>query len=225
MSGQAQAAAIPALGVASRRICDRLEAEILDGTLRPADRIRQDELAERFSVSRIPVREALRMLETVGLVSVVSNSGAWVRSLSLEECTEQYLMRERLEPLLLERSIPELSDADLDEIGLLAERLEAIDTLDDFIVVDRQFHLSAYRGAPRGFLMDTVLQLWNVTQAYRRSITRLADEHRIEILRSEHRLLADAIAQRSSADAGELLGLHIRRTRLSLSRHPEVFRP
>jgi DNA-binding GntR family transcriptional regulator len=224
MSGQAHAAAVPPLGVASRRICDRLEAEILDGTLRPADRIRQDELAERFNVSRIPVREALRMLETVGLVSVVSNSGAWVRSLSLEECTELYLMRERLEPLLLARSIPKLTDADIEEIGLLADRLEAVDTYDDFIEVDRQFHLTAYRGSPEGFLMDTVLQLWNVTQAYRRSITRLADEHRVEILRSEHRLLADAISQRNPADAGELLGLHIRRTRLTLTQHPEVFR-
>jgi DNA-binding GntR family transcriptional regulator len=214
-----------AIGVASQRICDQLEAEILDGTLHPGDRIRQDELADRFAVSRIPVREALRMLETTGLVAVVSNSGAWVRSLSLEECTEHYLMRESLEPLLIQRSIPLLTDSDLAVIADLAQELEGIDTIDDFITVDRRFHLAAYDGAPSGFLMDTVLRLWNTTQAYRRSITRIADAHRVEILRSEHRLLADAIIQRNAADAGALLGMHIRRTRQSLATHPEVFRP
>lgn len=214
----------PAAGVASQRICDQLEAEILDGTLRPGDRIRQDELAERFGLSRIPVREALRMLETTGLVSVVSNSGAWVRSLSLEECTELYLMREHLEPLLLKHSIARLAPTDLDEILLLADDLEAVETLDDFITVDRQFHLATYRAAPQGLLMDTVLQLWNVTQAYRRSITRIDDRHQVAILHSEHQLLADAISRRKAKDAGELLGLHIRRSRESLALHPQMFR-
>jgi len=213
----------PPADVASQRICNQLEAEILDGTLRPGDRILQDELANRFGLSRIPVREALRMLETTGLVSVVSNSGAWVRSVSLEECTELYHIRERLEPLLLERSIARLAPPVLDEIRLLAEDLEAVETLDDFITVDRQFHLATYRAAPQGFLMDTVLQLWNVTQAYRRGITRIDDRHQVEILHSEHRLLADAITRRQAKDAGELLGLHIRRSRESLALHPQVF--
>lgn len=216
-------APVPSTGVASQRICDQLEAEILNGTLRPGDRIRQDELADRFAVSRIPVREALRMLETTGLVSVVSNSGAWVRSLSLQECTELYLMRENLEPLLLQRSIAALGDSDLDEITLLAERLVSVKTLDEFIAADRQFHLATYRAAPAGFLMDTVVQLWNVTQAYRRSITRVDDPRLIAILHSEHRLLADAVAQRKATDAGALLALHIRRSREFLALHPEVF--
>ena len=82
-------------GAASQRIADELSQRILDGDLAPGTRIRQEQIAEEFGVSRLPIREALRILESHGLVTLVASSGAWVSSMNLAECQETYLIRER----------------------------------------------------------------------------------------------------------------------------------
>ena len=99
-------------GAAGRRIADALRRDILDGVLAPGTRIRQEQLAEEYGASRVPVREAIRALEGEGLVTVVANTGAWVSRLSLAECDELYRVRERIEPLLIRMSIPGLDEAD-----------------------------------------------------------------------------------------------------------------
>jgi DNA-binding transcriptional regulator YhcF (GntR family) len=90
----------------SAAIAAELRTRIIGGLLQPGDRIRQEEIAAELGVSRIPIREALRSLAAAGLVTLVPSTGAWVTELSLEECREVYLMRERLEPLLLSMAMP-----------------------------------------------------------------------------------------------------------------------
>src|SRR5262245_26158964 len=84
-------------GLAGQRVTDRIRDLILSGELAPGSRIRQEALAEKFGTSRIPVREALRRLESEGLVILVPNSSAWVAKLDLRECIEIYRIRERIE--------------------------------------------------------------------------------------------------------------------------------
>ena len=67
--------------MSGQTIAQRLHDEILNGDLAPGTRLRQEEIAERFGSSRLPVRDALRRLEADGLVTIVSNSGAWVSKL------------------------------------------------------------------------------------------------------------------------------------------------
>ena len=100
-------------GNAAQRIADSLRESILGGELSPGDRIVQEDLSARYGGSRIPVREALRQLESDGLVRLVANTGAWVASLTLAECSEVYQTRERLEPLLLRFSAEHLTQEKL----------------------------------------------------------------------------------------------------------------
>src|SRR6185312_14910980 len=102
-------------------------AAILDGSYGPGERIRQEDVAARSGASRIPVREALRMLQAEGLVTLVANSGAWVTRLTLAECAELYQIRERLEPLLLRASLPSLDGGAIARMTELAEAMEAAD--------------------------------------------------------------------------------------------------
>ena len=97
-------------GAAGARIAAELREAILTGEHAPGTRIRQEDLADRHGASRVPVREALRMLEAEGLVTLIANTGAWVSSLSLVECEEMYQIRERIEPLLLRLNVPLMSD-------------------------------------------------------------------------------------------------------------------
>ena len=161
--------------VASHRIADSLRTAILDGSYLPGARIRRENVAASSGASRIPVREALRMLDSEGLVTLVANAGAWVTKLSLRECVETYLIRERLEPLLLRTSMPRLDAAAVDRLGGLADEMEAGAELDAFMRTDREFHLSSYAGAESSYMSRQIIhRMWNTTQHYRREFTRLA---------------------------------------------------
>jgi DNA-binding GntR family transcriptional regulator len=210
--------------VASHRIADSLRAAILDGSYLPGERIRQEDVAARSGASRIPVREALRMLHSEGLVTLVANSGAWVTRLTLAECVETYLIRERLEPLLLRASLPNLDDAAVDRLGGLATEMESGAGIDAFMRADREFHLSSYAGAASGEMWQIIGRMWNTTQHYRREFTKIAANSGLGITHMEHRLLLDCIRRRDADDAERVLVTHIRRTRLELEKHPEIFR-
>ena len=223
MSGLA-AALPPPDNVASRRIADALRAAILDGRYQPGERIRQEEVAARSGASRIPVREALRMLAAEGLVTLVANTGAWVTKLSLDECVETYLIRERLEPLLLRASLPNLDEAAIGHLERLIASMEAPGaSVTEFLRADREFHLSSYAGARPGETAQIIGRMWNTTQHYRREFSKLAAGVGMGATHLEHRLLLDCIGRRDADDAERVLVMHIRRTRLALEQHPELF--
>jgi DNA-binding GntR family transcriptional regulator len=224
--------------VASHRIADTLRTAILGGNYLPGERIRQEDVAASSGASRIPVREALRMLDSEGLVTLVANSGAWVTKLTLSECVETYLIRERLEPLLLRTSMPALDPAAVGRLGQLADQMEAGAGLDAFMRADREFHLSSYAGAASTEMGQIIHRMWNTTQHYRREFTRRAANSAsprggappptprkdgLTATHLEHRLLLDCIRRQDPDDAERVLTMHIRRTRLELEKHPEIF--
>ena len=210
-------------GITGARVADELREAILRGVYPPGTRLRQEELAGQYGASRVPVREALRLLESEGLVTTVANAGAWIARLSLEECVELYQVRERIEPLLLRYSMPELSVYQIDRLAELAETMARTSDVERFLELDREFHLGSYAGAGTTFLGPTVQRLWNTTQHYRRAFTRLLDDESNRIVHDEHHMLVAAIRERDSDDAERILLGHIRRTRRQLARHPEVF--
>lgn len=210
-------------GAAGARIARRLRDAILTGEYEPGARIRQEDLADRHGASRVPVREALRILEAEGLVTLVANTGAWVARLSQAECEELYEVRERIEPLLLRYNVPLLTHADINRLEALVVAMERSDDVEDFLQLDREFHLSSYAAADTIMLGPTVLNLWNRTQHYRRAYTRVFRSEGDRSVHHEHHLLVSALRHRDADDAERVLYGHIRRTRLELARHPEVF--
>jgi DNA-binding GntR family transcriptional regulator len=212
-------------GASGARVAAGLRDAILAGDYAPGTRIRQEDLAERTGASRVPVREALLMLEAEGLVTLVANTGAWVTRLSLPECEEMYQIRERIEPLLLRYALPLLTPERLDALADLAHRMERSADVEEFLRLDREFHLSSYDGAPTSVLHELVLGFWNRTQHYRRAFTRVFRSEGDDSVHLEHRLLVSAMRRGDSDDAERILAAHIRRTRIELARHPEIFEP
>lgn len=210
-------------GAAGARIATELREAILSGEYAPGDRVRQEDLADRHGASRVPVREALRMLEAEGLVTLVANTGAWVSTVSLAECEEMYQIRERIEPLLLRYNVPLLTDAHIDELEHMALAMETSEDVETFLELDRRFHLGCYSAAETTVLGETVQRLWNRTQHYRRAYTRLFRSEGDRSVHHEHHLLVSAIRRRDLDEAERVLAGHIRHTRLELARHPDVF--
>ena len=203
-------------GSAGAWVAAQLRDEILTGAMQPGERIRQEELAERFGASRVPVREALRMLGAEGLVTLVANSGAWVSELSTAELTELYEIRERIEPLLLTYNIGHLTDAVVDELETLSDEMEQATDAAAFIELDRRFHMLTYSAAETLMLRETAVNLWNRTQHYRRQFVtgaRGRGDRRADL---DHRLIIAAIRAGDAAEAAHVLELHIRRTRREL---------
>jgi DNA-binding GntR family transcriptional regulator len=210
-------------GNASTRVADALREAIMGGEHPPGSRIRQEEIAERYGASRVPVREALKILEADGLVTLVANTGAWVSQLSLAECEEVYQTRERVEPLLLRYSAPNLTGAALDELERLAERMAQTTDVEEFLRLDRAFHAGTYAGADTLVLGDLVRRLWSTTQPYRRAYTLMIDAHSQRIVHDEHHMLVTALRDGDLDTAERVIEGHIRRTRRLLASHPEVF--
>lgn len=209
--------------VASQRVADILAERILAGELAPGARIKQDELAEELETSRIPVRDALRMLEARGLVTMRANAGARVASLTRRDLEVSYEIRERIEPLLLADSVPNLTAEDIADLRAVMERNEGVTDVDEAIALGREFHWISYRRHTTPLLAQIVERVWDTTQSYRRAYMKLAmasgngEGSRTHDI--EHRLLFDAIAKREVETAQAALVMHIRRTRTGLVRY------
>lgn len=208
---------------ASQRVASYLRTAILSGAIAPGERIRQEEVAERLGSSRLPVREALRMLQAEGLTEHEPNRGARVPLLGAREVDLLYQMRERLEPLALIESLPRLTADHFQELGRIQQEISTAGDVGQFMSLDREFHLLTYSRCEMEPLWATVLRLWNSTQHYRRIFMAIIGSQRRWVVNAEHDLLLDALRRRDALDAARCLEGHIRRTRVELSAHPEVF--
>jgi len=208
--------------VVSHRIAEMVADRILTGRLAPGARIKQDEMAEELGTSRLPVREALRILESRGLVKLKANSGAWVSSMGLRDLELSYEIRERIEPLLLTDSLHRLTTSDIDDMRTIQDEIEANDDLERFLVLDRRFHWLSYSRHSAPQLAAIIERLWDTTQHYRRVFVQLAHKEGSWVIDVEHRLLLEALARRDAVTAATVLGMHIRRTRVALTGHPEL---
>ena len=208
----------------SEHVADRLRRSILDGEIRPGTRLLQTEVADALGTSRLPVREALRMLAAEGLLELEANKGARVPKLDAAEVTLLYRMRERLEPLALIESLPNLDGRDIAHLREIQARITADVELRDFLALDREFHMRTYSGCSSEHLMVLVRRFWNSTQHYRRAFMEVSGSARRWVVDAEHNLIIDALERRDPTDAERFLAGHIRRTRTELLAHAELFR-
>jgi len=132
----------------------RLRQLILDGTLAPATRIFENELAEQLGISRTPLREALRQLETEGLITLSARRGAVVSGLSAAEMQQDFLIRATLEGLAIRLAAPRLTAEDFAQLERELRRMEQALTRGQraiFLEHHRLFHMTLFEasGAPR----------------------------------------------------------------------------
>lgn len=204
--------------VASQRVADIVAERILSGELEPGARIKQDDLATEFNTSRIPVREALRILEVRGLVELKANAGARVSTMTAKDMAMSYQIREMLEPLLLADSLIRLEDEDIEEMRVAKDKMEKVTDVDEFLALNRHFHWTSFSRHQAPLLAEIVARLWDTTQPYRRAYAKLAleDAERMATMQIERNLLFGAIKRRELDLAPRLLSVHIRRTHLGL---------
>lgn len=205
-------------------VADQIRTMILDHRFKPNEPLLQDKIAQELGTSRIPIREALRLLENEGLVVIRSHSSARVAQMDFAECVEIYKIRQRIEPLALQESIAHLSNAQIENVISLAETLAAPDSIGAlWLERDRLFHLGTYAGITSPRLLNLITNYWNSTQHYRRAVVSTFTELDHQIAFCEHTLLVDAV-KTQNADVGEdILRIHIARAGRRLSNNSELF--
>ena len=132
---------------------------ILSGVLGPGARLRQEELADIFGTSRIPVREALRALEYEGLVTSVPHRGFTVTALDADDVEEVYDLRILLESEAVRLALPLLTDEDLDDLERLFRVMQDADSPDDQLAAREQFYLRLYSVTGRPRLVGLIVRL------------------------------------------------------------------
>src|SRR5262245_24989142 len=134
----------------AEQIADRVRMEIEEGKLPPGTPLNQAELAARFGMSRIPVREALRHLAAEGYITYRANKGANVVSAAdsaeIEEITE---IRECLEARIMDRALDRLTPEVLREASLALEALNRARTPEQLQGAHQRFHAILFRAAER----------------------------------------------------------------------------
>jgi len=188
-------------------IVEALRKAILRGEYKAGQNLRQEELADRFGVSRIPVREAMRQLEAEGLITIYPNRGAIVTELSALEAQELYEIRLALETTALRLAIPKITPEELRRAEEILTRTDRETETNNLGELNWEFHAALYlpAGRPRLFGMIHNLHL-SVDRYMRFEYTALDYLGKSQI---EHRSLLAACSEKEIEKAIALLTQHI----------------
>lgn len=142
-------------GSLKEEVHEGIRQDIMDGTFLPGDLLKERELAEKYGVSKTPVREALSMLEQDNLVKTIPRAGYMVTQLTLRDLQEVYQLRVILEPLAARLAAESLTDEDLQEL----ERLTVTSDPEEARLFNRRFHLLIARASGNSRLARMIGQL------------------------------------------------------------------
>lgn len=172
-----------------------LRGEILDGVLKPGEWLRMSPIADRLNLSEMPVREALRLLEKDGLVSIHLHRGAQVAALSFEQALEITEVRMTLEGVAAEGALPAHDPESVRALrqALARQRAAAEDRV-TFAVQNRAFAEQIYERCPNRFLREHIRALWD--QGWQHSSTAVFEvmRHRVEDTLRENEAIVAALA-------------------------------
>jgi DNA-binding GntR family transcriptional regulator len=187
---------------AQESVLAALRDDIVSGRLKPGSQIVQDDLAREYGVSRVPLREALKILEGEGQVTYYPHRGYFVTELSVPDLLEVYRIRQLLEAEAITCAMAEMDDDDVSYISGLLDEVEAAADTTALTAANRAFHFAIFELASQPRLTRLIRVLWDATDAYRAVYFReSANRDRVF---HEHRSMLAALERR---DAPALIAL------------------
>jgi DNA-binding GntR family transcriptional regulator len=194
------------------KVCNVIREAIIRGDFKPGERLKQSDLAEKMGVSRMPIREAFRKLESEGLILLEPHKGAVVKSISIEDMEEIYALRSELEKMAVYQSVNLLTEEDIEQLSSLVAVMENAKDPDTFVQYNIDFHRLLVKRCKWGRLNSFIGTLWNgLPQQTPHLLTG-----QIETSNTEHRKILEAVLNKDNETAANLVSEHIYRTGESL---------
>lgn len=199
------------------RILETIRDAIMSGALKPGEKVAEPELAARFGISRTPIREAFRQLESEGYLSVIPRKGALVASFSAKDVEEFYAIKSILEGYAARKACSRLSTREINKLEAINDKLREIAEEGDvrhFFKVHNNFHDMFIKGAGNEKLHDMIaallkkfqrLRLASLSKPGRMQISVEEHEKIIEAFRSRDAVLAEMLVQKNAEYGGKVL--------------------
>ena len=187
------------------KILEAIRDAIMTGALKPGEKVAEPDLAERFGISRTPIREAFRQLESEGYLTVIPRKGAVVTSFSPRDVEEFYAIKSILEGYAARRACEKLSGKDLDKLSAINDKLRHLADDGDikhFFRIHADFHDLFLKAADNDKLNELVSNL--VRKFQRLRFASLSLPGRMQVSVQEHDKIIEAFRARN-ADLAESL--------------------
>jgi DNA-binding GntR family transcriptional regulator len=195
-------------GETAEAVAEQLRGEIIRGLLAPGTPLRQEALAQRFQISRMPIRDGLKILEREGLVLLPVNRSARVSPLDPDSLREINEMRAVAEPLALKHAIPEISDRQIGVAAAIQSEAEEAG-IDDFPRLNSAFHAALFTPCGRPRLLAHIATLNDLSERYFHIAAVEMDY--ADRSHEEHCDLLEACRKRDTDAACRMLERHITR--------------
>jgi len=199
-------------------IIDTLRRMIFSNELQPGERLVQDELAVRLKVSRTPVREAIRQLETEGLVTILPYKGATVTKVTIKEIREIYQVRIALQSHATRLAIANLQEEDIEKLDELVVEMHDTDLANNperSLLINRKFYEYFYSLAKQDRLFDLIMQYLDLARRYRQQ--HFYEGGQTVIASRYHEKLMDYLHKRDTEKAVDMVRTELQRVADELS--------
>jgi len=188
------------------KILETIRDAILKGSMKPGEKVAEPELAERFGISRTPIREAFRQLESEGYLTVIPRRGAVVASLSERDIEEFYAIKSILEGYAAQIASERLQGKDIERLEAINTRLAELAAEGDvktFFRVHNEFHELFIRASGNDKLFEIITQL--MMKFNRLRMASLALPGRMELSVQEHHKIIAAFKSHDGKKADNLV--------------------
>lgn len=210
------------LGNTTAAAYDAVRQAIINAELQPGAVVSQVQLAAQLGISRTPLREALRRLQSEGLLEGDFNHRLRVASLSVDDLEQVAAMRIVLETLGVQASVPHLDDTRLDQATAAFKEMDRVWTgtssssFEEFRVPHRLFHTTLFSGAGTRLRCE-LEELWDHAERYRAFYRQSASDAMAlaHIAHYEHAAILQSARDRDARGCGKLIAAHLARTALT----------
>ena len=192
------------------QVFEKLERDILIGEYNRGDVLTESKLSEILEVSRTPIREAFKQLESEGLMEYIPNRGCFARGFTRRDMHDIYSVRKALEQLAVEWAVERISDEEIESLKSQIDLMEFYTKRNDVkkcLDLDIEFHQTIY-GSTRSRFLSQILRSYQdyIVQA---RLVASYDEQMLKDVLEEHMAILNAVVNRDPQNASEKMRIHL----------------